>query len=129
MYEYGPWLWAWIILAAALYVAEMFTAGFFMLPFALGATAAALPEFLGRSGRSWQWVAFLGVSVVAFLLLRRCADHITHEPPVKTGIDRLTGIRASSSKSSPRTVPWAGSHHARGVAGGRARARHRGCWH
>lgn len=92
MYEYGPWLWAWIILAALLFVGEMFTAGLFMLPFAIGASAAAVLEFFGI-GPVWQWIAFIGVSAVAFLAFRKVAERLTHEPPVKTGVDRLIGKR------------------------------------
>lgn len=92
MYEFGPWLWAWIVLAAALFIGEMFTAGFFMLPFGVGASAAAVLEFLGV-GPVWQWIAFIGISAVAFLAFRGLADKLTHEPPVKTGVDRLIGKR------------------------------------
>lgn len=87
---FDTWFWIWAGFAALLYVGEMFTAGFFMLPFALGATVAAGMQIAGI-GLIWQWLAFLAVSVLAFLLLRKFAEHITHEPPVKTGVDRLIG--------------------------------------
>ena len=38
------WFWFWVILAVILFVGEIFTAGFFLLPFSLGAVAAALGE-------------------------------------------------------------------------------------
>lgn len=84
------WFWMWVGLAAFLMVAEIFTAGFFMLPLGLGAAVAAIANFAGLA-LMWQWVVFLGVSTVAFVSLRRFAERITHEPPVKTGVDRLIG--------------------------------------
>lgn len=90
--EVNPWFWVWVALAAILLVAEIFTSGFFMLPFGVGAAVAALLEYLGVA-IEWQWVAFLGVSSVLLVGLRRFADHITHESPERTGIDRLLGAR------------------------------------
>lgn len=87
---FGTLFYIWAAIAVLLFVAEMFTAGFFMLPFALGATVAAVLELSGLDP-IWQVVAFLVVSVVAFLLLRRFADRITHDSPVRMGVDRLIG--------------------------------------
>jgi len=55
------WFWVWFVLAAVLSVAELFTAGFFLLPFGIGAGVAALLNLFGVS-LAWQWVAFLGTS-------------------------------------------------------------------
>ncbi len=85
------WFWVWVSLAAILMIAEIFTAGFFLLPFGIGAAVAALLEFLGVS-IGWQWTAFIGVSAAMLVLLRRYADRLTHEPPVRTGVDRLVGL-------------------------------------
>jgi membrane protein implicated in regulation of membrane protease activity len=84
------WFWVWAGLAAVLIVGEMFTAGFFLLPFGIGAAAAAGVNFAGMS-MGWQWAAFLAVSAVLLLSLRRFADRVTHEPPQKVGVDRLIG--------------------------------------
>jgi membrane protein implicated in regulation of membrane protease activity len=84
------WFWFWVGLAAFLFVGEMFTAGFFMLPFGIGAASAAVVYALGMAP-VWQWLAFLAVSAVAFVLLRGFADRMTHEPPSKMGVDRLIG--------------------------------------
>ena len=86
------WFWVWLGLAAVLSVAELFTAGFFLLPFGIGAAGAAVLNLLDVS-LGWQWVAFLGVSAGSLLLLRRFAERITHEPPQKTGGNRLIGKR------------------------------------
>ncbi|MBS3956490.1 MAG: NfeD family protein [Clostridiales bacterium] len=85
------WFWVWVLLAAILLIAEMFTATFFLLPFAVGAAAAALLEYLGADV-GWQWIAFIGVSSAMLVLLRRYANRLTHEPPVRTGVDRLLGL-------------------------------------
>ncbi len=86
----GIWFWVWVALAAILIVAEIFTVTFFLLPFGIGAAVAALLEFLGV-GIAWQWIAFVSVSAVLLVLLRRYASHFTHEPPMRTGVDRLIG--------------------------------------
>lgn len=84
------WFWVWAGLAAILIVGEMFTAGFFLLPFGLGAAAAAGMNFAGL-GIGWQWATFLAVAAVLLFSMRRFADRVTHEPPERVGIDRLIG--------------------------------------
>lgn len=84
------WFWVWVLLAAFLMIAEIFTAGFFLLPFGIGAAAAALLEFLGFAV-GWQWAAFAIVSAAMLVMLRRYADHITHDTPVHAGANRLIG--------------------------------------
>lgn len=87
------WFWIWVGLAAVLIVGEMFTAGFFLLPFGVGAAVAALLNWLDVA-LAWQWAAFLLVSAVLLLSLRKFADRVTHEPPEKVGVDRLVGKQA-----------------------------------
>ena len=84
------WFWVWFVLAAVLSIAELFTGGFFLLPFGIGAALAAVLNLLGVAF-GWQWVAFLGASFIALALLRRFAEHITSESPQKTGGNRLIG--------------------------------------
>lgn len=88
------WFWVWLAAAVALSVAEIFTAGFFMLPFGIGAAAAAVLAALGID-LGWQWAVFVGVSVLLLFTLRRFAERITHEPPVKVAGDRLIGKEGS----------------------------------
>ena len=63
------WRWIWSLTAAAFFLGEMATAGsFFALPFALGASVAALLSFLGV-GIPWEWLAFVVSSGVASAVL------------------------------------------------------------
>jgi membrane protein implicated in regulation of membrane protease activity len=82
--------WVWVILAAFFIVAEIFTAGFFLLFFGIGAAIAAILAFF-NVGVAWQLFVFIVVSFVLFLLSRKIADRVTPESPIKTGIDRLLG--------------------------------------
>lgn len=40
----------------------------------------------------WQWLAFIGVSALGFIFLKRFAASITAEQPIKTGAGRLVGM-------------------------------------
>jgi membrane protein implicated in regulation of membrane protease activity len=76
------WRWIWIGAAAIFGVGEMFTAGFFMLPFAFGAVAA-LPLAWLDVHPAVQLVVFLVVSIATLLLIQRMmkkADE--HQPAV-----------------------------------------------
>lgn len=88
------WFWMWVILAVVLSAAEIFTAGFFLLPIGLGAGLAAAVNYLGMSS-AVQWATFLGSAVVLFFLMHGLADRLTHEPPQRMGADRLIGKRGS----------------------------------
>ena len=85
------WFWFWVILAAVLIVLEIFTAGFFMLPFGVGAGIAAAVAFFWPEAFAWQWVTFIVSSAVLLVVLRRFAQSITHGPPEKVGVDRVLG--------------------------------------
>lgn len=63
------WRLFWVIAAAVLAVAEIATAGFFMLPFAVGAAGAAVAAFLD-AGEAVQLGVFLGISAVALVFLQ-----------------------------------------------------------
>jgi membrane protein implicated in regulation of membrane protease activity len=55
------WL-LWLILGVGLIVAEIFTLGFVLFWFGIGAIAAAFAGFLG-AGVGWQFLVFAVVSV------------------------------------------------------------------
>jgi len=84
------WFWFWLGLAVALSVGEIFTAGFFLLPFGVGAASAAAANYFTLP-LAWQWTIFIGVSVLMLFSLRRFSDHMTHEAPQKVAGNRLIG--------------------------------------
>ncbi len=86
-----PWVWFWIILSAFLIVSEIFTAGFFILPFGIGAAvAAALAWF--DVGLVWQWATFIVVSVALLLPLKRFADRLSEgAEDIGVASDRVIG--------------------------------------
>lgn len=83
------WL-IWAVLAAAFLVGEIFTAGFFLLWFGVGAAAAAVLARLGL-GASYQWGSFALLSGVLVVLSRKFAQKVTKEPPERVGADRVIG--------------------------------------
>lgn len=84
------WEWFWVILSAFLIVGEIFTAGFFILPFGIGAAVAAALAFMG-AGLVWQWLVFLVVSVALLLPLKRFADRVTPDSGVGVAANRVIG--------------------------------------
>jgi membrane protein implicated in regulation of membrane protease activity len=89
--EPNSWFWVWLGLAVVLSVAEIFTSGFFLLPFGIGAAVAALIEFFFPGSIGWQWTAFIGISSLLLVVLRRIANRITYDSPVGVGGNRLIG--------------------------------------
>jgi len=78
-------------LAAIFIVGEIFTAGFFLMWFGIGAAAAGIVTLVGL-GPAWQLGAFVIVSGVLFAVSRRLADKITKKQPPGVGADRFIGI-------------------------------------
>jgi membrane protein implicated in regulation of membrane protease activity len=87
-----PWFWIWLVLAAVLYVSEMLSLTFFLLPFGVGATAAFIACALG-AGPWVQWALFVVVSIVALIVVRPILKRMTAKAsPEKSGVDRLVGL-------------------------------------
>jgi membrane protein implicated in regulation of membrane protease activity len=85
------WRWIWLVTATAFALGEIATTGFFMLPVAIGAGAAAILAFLGVSV-AVQWVAFVVVSAGCFFALRPIARRLDEgEPTEGIGSKRLIG--------------------------------------
>ncbi len=86
------WQWIWLGAAAAFVVGEIaLTGSFFLLPFGAGAAAATVVAFAGADA-SWQWLAFVVVSAVAFAALRPMARRMARGGnPVGVGAGRLVG--------------------------------------
>ncbi len=90
-----PAIWAiiWLAIAALLGAAEILIAGsFFMLPFAVGALAAAMVSLFGGHFII-GWIVFLVVSFIAFLSLRPLAKRLDIKVPTINGVGakRLIG--------------------------------------
>lgn len=86
-------LWiAWTVFAVLLIIAEIFTMGFVLFWFGIGAFAAAITAYLGF-GLVAQFLIFAGVSVVFTLLSRTIFDdYYPHQDENKDmGIDTMPG--------------------------------------
>jgi membrane protein implicated in regulation of membrane protease activity len=84
--------WIWMGLAAIFAIGEIFTEGFFLLWFAIGAAVAGVLAILGVAG-GWQWAAFVVASGVLFAVSRRFAERFTSKQPPGIGADRFIGKR------------------------------------
>jgi membrane protein implicated in regulation of membrane protease activity len=85
------WRWFWAVLAVVAAIAEMFTAGFFLLPVSIGAIAGAILAWTGVDPIA-QWLVFFGVSAIAFTYLRRFARHQDEDQPA-VGANRWANAR------------------------------------
>ena len=87
-------IWRWLWTGAALFfgLAEIFTAGFFLLPFAIGAAAAAV---LGWADVHilWQWLVFFVVTAFSFVYLRRFVRRQNSDEQPRVGANRLIDAR------------------------------------
>ncbi len=84
------WRWLWTIFAIVMSIGEIFTAGFFLLPFAIGAGAAAVLAWVG-AGVLAQWLVFFGLSVFSLAYLRRFISRQDEGEQPKVGANRWIG--------------------------------------
>ena len=85
------WLsWAWIVVAMLLAIAEIFTVGFFLICFSIGAAVAAVAALLGFAPML-QLAAFVVGSAVALFMIRPLANRVVSPAANPVGIDRLVG--------------------------------------
>jgi membrane protein implicated in regulation of membrane protease activity len=82
--------WIWLILAAIFIVAEIFTAGFFIFWFGIGAALAGILALLGV-GVLWQWLSFVIIAALLVIISRRFAERFTKQQPPGIGADRFIG--------------------------------------
>lgn len=80
--------WIWMAIAAFFVIAEIFTMGFFLLWFGVGALVAGILAILGL-GMGWQLAAFVVVSFVLFAISRSFAEKLTKKQPPGVGADRF----------------------------------------
>ncbi len=88
--EFEIW-WVWMAIAALFIVGEIFTQGFFLLWFGIGAAVAGVLAILGL-GVGWQLGAFVVVSGVLFVVSRRFAEKVSKKQPPGIGADRFVGL-------------------------------------
>jgi membrane protein implicated in regulation of membrane protease activity len=83
----------WLVLGVGLIIAEIFTLGFFLLWFGVGAIAAALVGLLG-GGFALQFLTFAVLSIALTLMSRTIfAKYFSHSEAdrMKSGVDALPG--------------------------------------
>jgi len=80
--------WIWMAIAAFFVIAEIFTMGFALLWFGIGAAIAGILALLGF-GVGWQLVSFIVVSGILFAVSRRFAERFTKKQPPGVGADRF----------------------------------------
>lgn len=85
----------WFVLAAALIVAEIFTSGFVLFWFGIGALAAAFAALVGVDSLALQFLIFAVVSISLTAASRTIfVNYFTREKTenaLKTGVDALPG--------------------------------------
>lgn len=104
----SDWLWIlWSILGAILIVAEIFTTGFVLLWFGIGALAAALASFIGIDSIVIQFLIFASISIALTAASRTIfINYFSREKTgesLRSGVDSLPGkigTVVSSSKGA-----------------------------
>jgi membrane protein implicated in regulation of membrane protease activity len=104
----SEWYWVlWFILGAILVVAEIFTSGFVLLWFGIGALAAAFAGFVGISNLAIQFLIFAAVSISLTAASRTIfINYFSREKTgqsLRSGVDALPGkigTVVSSSKGA-----------------------------
>lgn len=82
------WRWFWSVLAIILVIGEIFSPGFFLLPFGIGAAAAGILAWADIGNAGIQWAVFLVVSVGALLSLRPIIRKQDEGEPDAVGANR-----------------------------------------
>lgn len=82
--------WIWFAVGAFFIIAEIFTAGFFLICFGIGSSVAGILALL-KLNSFWQWGSFIVVSGILFGFSRRFADKVSRKQQPGIGSDRLIG--------------------------------------
>jgi membrane protein implicated in regulation of membrane protease activity len=90
------WFWIlWCILGAILIVAEVFTSGFVLLWFGIGALAAAFAAILGVDNLGLQFIIFsfvsVGLTAASRTIFVKYFSRETTGDSLRTGVDALPG--------------------------------------
>jgi membrane protein implicated in regulation of membrane protease activity len=85
----------WLIVAAIFVAAEVFTSGFFLLWFGVGALAAAVMAMLGVGDLAAQALVFLIVSVALVVASRTIFEKVLNRPAdtnrLRSGVEAIIG--------------------------------------
>ena len=85
----------WIILLIGCGILELSSPGmFFFFSFSIGAAAAAIFALAFTSNPTTEFMVFLGVSLVAFFLLKRYIKSISKDTMYSTNVYALRGKKA-----------------------------------
>lgn len=95
------WTGVWFVAAAVLAVGEMMTAGFFLLPFAIGAAGAALLALAGV-GVPLQLITFAVISLVALYMIQQFARKDNQGELISVGAARYAGAFAIVTETVDR---------------------------
>ena len=92
----GEWIWVlWAVLGAILIVAEIFTSGFVLFWFGIGAIAAAFAGFIGIDSLAIQFMIFAVVSIALTAASRTIfINYFSREKTgdsLRSGVDALPG--------------------------------------
>jgi membrane protein implicated in regulation of membrane protease activity len=97
------WL-IWLIIAAIFVAAEVFTTGFFLLWFGVGALAAAVMAMLGVGDLAAQTLIFLIVSVALVVASRTIFEKFLNRPAetnrLRSGVEAIIGQVGTVVESS-----------------------------
>lgn len=91
--DFEVWRWVWTVLAVVMLIGEIFTAGFFLLPFGIGAGAAALLAWM-EAGQAAQWITFFVVSIISLFYVRRFVHHQDDHEPTPVASNRHLHAKA-----------------------------------
>ena len=92
----ASWLWiAWVVLGLVLIVAEIFTSGFVLLWFGIGALAAALLGIVGIESLALQFLVFAivssGLTAASRTIFINYFSRGKSGPSLRSGVDALPG--------------------------------------
>ena len=99
--DIATWATVWIVAAGLLGAGELVTAGFFLLPFAVGAGAAGVLA-LAEVGVAEQFIVFVVVSIAFLVLIQRFARQDMHGDLISVGAARYVGAHAMVTESVDR---------------------------
>ncbi|WP_419922291.1 NfeD family protein [Candidatus Poriferisodalis sp.] len=87
------WRWVWVAVAMVMGLGEIFTAGFFLAPFAIGGVLAAVAAWLDFPG-GVQWLLFFAGTGASMLVLRRFMGRQDSPDDLPVGSYRYVGMEA-----------------------------------